>query len=495
MISTHSSDMQRSFLLFLLFLSQIIVENFVIISGLLNPGVNYANADISKVKHINRDYIGGYRTRTNNEGGRQLQAIASITPRKSKEKVEEGRNIESKNRFQNHRNRHLVNDRRCGFRRAFNTKIVGGEDADPKDFPWLVLFGEVDLNGNIEEEDFACGGSLISSKWVLTASHCICKDETSELFDRVRVKLGLYKRSSKKAYQEIDSSKLIKHEKYKPAPFYENDIGLIKLSEAYKKYGRTRINTICLPLNSDESETWEDYDATVAGWGSTDTLDGGRFAFNDADTLQKITIPIVSTNVCRNAYMEHMGEDASNHAQVHLDRNICAGGEEDRDSCQGDSGGPLMIKKRAANGRTFLVQVGIVSWGVGCGIVELPGVYTNVLYFLEWILDNIGDNPETKELNVEDTAESRSLNCSSLFQENIPIELRRGENAGILKNVHSAEDCQEICQRVKICNFFIWNGPTTRRRKFNCFLKQVKEEIRNERKVYIAGRISGPRSC
>ena len=75
MISTHSSDMQRSFLLFLLFLSQIIVENFVIISGLLNPGVNYANADISKVKHINRDYIGGYRTRTNNEGGRQLQGL------------------------------------------------------------------------------------------------------------------------------------------------------------------------------------------------------------------------------------------------------------------------------------------------------------------------------------------------------------------------------------------------------------------------------------
>ena len=49
-----------------------------------------------------------------------------------------------------------------------------------------------------------------------------------------------------------------------------------------------------------------------------------------------------------------------------------------------------MIKKRADSGRTFLVQVGIVSWGVGCGIDGLPGVYTNVLYFLQWILDNIG---------------------------------------------------------------------------------------------------------
>ena len=75
MISAYSSDMQRSFVLLLLFLSQIIVESFVIVSGLLNPAINYANADISKVNHINRDYIGGYRTRTNNEGGRQLQGL------------------------------------------------------------------------------------------------------------------------------------------------------------------------------------------------------------------------------------------------------------------------------------------------------------------------------------------------------------------------------------------------------------------------------------
>ena len=44
--------------------------------------------------------------------------------------------------------------------------------------------------------------------------------------------------------------------------------------------------------------------------------------------MQKITIPIASTNVCKNAYKEYLGEDASNSAQVDLDRNICAGGDE-----------------------------------------------------------------------------------------------------------------------------------------------------------------------
>ena len=60
----------------------------------------------------------------------------------------------------------------------------------------------------------------------------------------------------------------------------------------------------------------------------------------------------------------------------------------DRDSCQGDSGGPLMIKKKVKR-RYYTVQIGIVSWGIGCGKEGLPGVYTNVAHYLEWIMDNL----------------------------------------------------------------------------------------------------------
>jgi Secreted trypsin-like serine protease len=36
------------------------------------------------------------------------------------------------------------------------------------------------------------------------------------------------------------------------------------------------------------------------------------------------------------------------------------------------------------NASTY-VQVGIVAWGIGCGARNVPGVYTNVAQFRNWI--------------------------------------------------------------------------------------------------------------
>jgi len=47
---------------------------------------------------------------------------------------------------------------------------------------------------------------------------------------------------------------------------------------------------------------------------------------------------------------------------------------------QGDGGGPLVCEKE---GQWY--QVGIVSFGIGCGRPNVPGVYTKVEAYEEWI--------------------------------------------------------------------------------------------------------------
>lgn len=60
--------------------------------------------------------------------------------------------------------------------------------------------------------------------------------------------------------------------------------------------------------------------------------------------------------------------------------NMFCAGETGRDSCQGDSGGAVVYRN---------YQIGIVSWGDGCGRL-LPGVYTNVKNFHDWIVAESG---------------------------------------------------------------------------------------------------------
>lgn len=60
---------------------------------------------------------------------------------------------------------------------SFLRRVIGGIDAEIKQFPYQIsLRNKIDGNGNI------CGGSIISSSWVLSAAHCV-HDGTIDRFN------------------------------------------------------------------------------------------------------------------------------------------------------------------------------------------------------------------------------------------------------------------------------------------------------------------------
>lgn len=219
-----------------------------------------------------------------------------------------------------------------------STNVVGGTRAAQGEFPFMVRLS------------MGCGGALYTRQIVLTAAHCVSGTGSNT---SITATVGVVDLQSSNA-QKIHSTYVYRSPTYGTTT--GGDWALIKLASPVS--GLTTLPTA----------TTEDFNSgtfTVAGWGAA--REGGA----QQRYLLKATVPYVDETTC--------AAQGGDYGNLIPSAEICAGNLASGgvDTCQGDSGGPMFRRDNAG----AWIQVGIVSWGVGCARPNAPGVYTRVSAF------------------------------------------------------------------------------------------------------------------
>jgi chymotrypsin len=248
-------------------------------------------------------------------------------------------------------------------------RIVGGEIAKPHSHPY-----QAGLLVTIRSDLYRCGGSIIGSKTILTAAHCL-EDST-----KIIVILGAHNLQddleSTQQRQTVDASGYRIHKDYENRTLL-NDIALLILpkSVTVNKY----VAKIDLPW--DTKNKFVGSIVIMTGWGKMSDENGLspalRFTFDK----------IVNNPECKKIYKSY------------TNNMICNSGAGGKNSCGGDSGGPLTTKFHRKK-----IQIGLVSYGKKLCGNGISSVNTRITSYLDWIRDNSPDfSPEALLANVPES--------------------------------------------------------------------------------------------
>ncbi|XP_077969392.1 complement factor B-like isoform X2 [Styela clava] len=356
-------------------------------------------------------------------------------------------------------------------------RILGGERAAERAWPWQALITSYNKILLDAFDQVMGGGSLINSKWVLSAAHVFEAYSGLNWEQGIMVSLGITRRPNR--YNILEASvkmfqpeQIYIHDKYadyngKYLPgSYQNDIALIKLGGEFvlSKDGKRMlmpdslpgyveftpfIRPVCLPCSpdscvsqvlmkkdsrgkvlikgeeTDEEKCKIEYDvlmgknsdsvvavvATGFGYNATRKDEDYGFGLKATRELQQALLNVTKREECARAVkLITRRKNISGFKHIFTDQMFCAvgGGENGGkiiDTCKGDSGGPIVREIRDDfTKESCFVQVGIVSWGYGCGQQTkinqknyfYPGFYTDVTSLMSWVTNTMEDHDKKK---------------------------------------------------------------------------------------------------
>ncbi|XP_049825228.1 brachyurin-like isoform X2 [Aethina tumida] len=193
-------------------------------------------------------------------------------------------------------------------------RIIGGQEAEVNQYPWQVALSITSANGN----EYFCGGSLISEKWILTAAHCLSNVVS------VMASLGVHNINvNEPSRQDIPAEDFTVHPKWNISTA-SNDIALVRLTT------EAVINDAVQVVTLATAGTFAGYDAELSGWGKVSSA-----STEISPILKRIDLKVISNVLCTLYYSVYI-----------KDSNICTSGSGGIGACQGDSGGPLLDHRR-----------------------------------------------------------------------------------------------------------------------------------------------------
>ncbi|KAI1704039.1 trypsin domain-containing protein [Ditylenchus destructor] len=248
-------------------------------------------------------------------------------------------------------------------------RIINGTKVPQGKYPWLAY---------VRMGLYACTGTIVSRKYILTAGHCVCVIEDPppptpqpcEPLDPsiITVVVGSV---NKREGQRFKIKRAIHHKKFRfPSPKdigALHDIGLLELEEPLNF--TKNIRRVCLSSKRQEGDPKKN--VVITGWGD---ITGGETI---PDVLREGTARVTNDKICQTNYGDYESD------------MICIASHNHTMSYRGDSGGPALVKE---NGRW--TKIGICSYGKGRVTFKIPSIYARVSSFCDWIAEN--SNNEVK---------------------------------------------------------------------------------------------------
>ncbi|XP_052739011.1 trypsin, alkaline B-like [Bicyclus anynana] len=232
-------------------------------------------------------------------------------------------------------------------------RIVGGSTVSIDHYPMAaaMLFSR----GGVTDFVQTCGGSIITSRTILSASHCY------RGFPAVRWRARVGSTYAHSGGIVHNTARIYHHPDFQSL-IIDNNVAVLHMAVHF-----TFTNTVQQGALAGANYNLADNQVVWAiGWGHT------SFGGQPSEELQHVQVWTINQETCRQRYALV--------SRPITDSSLCSGwlNVGGRDQCQGDSGSPLLHND---------VIVGVSSFGVDCGSPVFPGVNARVSRLIDWIVE------------------------------------------------------------------------------------------------------------